>query len=46
MTSFITAYLYLHVKLLLKKVNLKEYTLVLIFEVVIPGEEINCLKRQ
>lgn len=29
-----------------KKVNLKEYTLVLIFEVFIPGEEINCLKRQ
>lgn len=47
MISFITALLYLHVKhLFRKKVNLKEYTLVLIFEVFIPGEEINCLKRQ
>lgn len=45
MILFKIVFLYLYVKFLFKKVNLKEYIFVLIFEVVILGEEINCLKR-
>lgn len=47
MTSFLTALLYLHVKLFyLEKIKIEEYTLALIFKVDVSEEESNLSKRQ